>query len=359
MLSIEVRMGGGMSSLLRHERSQVRQLRECAPQAVLHEALIISASMRRLYDVVARAACAPLPVLVVGETGAGKELIARAVHEHSSRHAAPFKTLNCATIPANLIESVLFGHERGSFTGADRQTLGVFEQAQGGTIFLDEVGELSPQAQAALLRVLELRRVVRVGGTREIELDVRVVAATHRDLAAMVRAGTFREDLMFRLDALSLSVPPLRERREEILPLAELFLARSRARWSPPARRFSTEAQEALVSYTWPGNVRQLKNAVERAAVVCAAEVIDVQDLPRQLWPGCGASTGHSESEPRVEGSRSLPERVRAFEIALIREALTTARGNQAHAARLLGVPRRTLAHKVHAYDLIRELNAG
>jgi transcriptional regulator with PAS, ATPase and Fis domain len=328
-----------MGSLLLH-------LRGDPPQDVFHEALVVSPCMRRLYDLVERAARAPLPVLVLGETGAGKELIARAVHERSHRNKAPFKTLNCATIPANLIESVLFGHERGSFTGADRQVPGIFEQAHGGSVFLDEVGELSPQAQAALLRVLELRRVVRVGGTREIEVDVRVIAATHRDLAAMVRAGTFREDLMFRLDALSLNVPPLRERKEEIMPLAELFLARARQRWTPTARRFSHDAVQALIGYAWPGNVRQLKNVVERAAAVCAAEVIGLDDLPHQL--------GQERTSDSVHDSGTLPERVREFEIALICEALEKAHGNQAQAARLLGVPRRTLAHKVHAYDLLQ-----
>jgi len=341
-----------MTSLLRCERGQLRALR-CAPQQpALDEALVISPCMRQLYELVARAAGAPLPVLILGETGVGKELIARAMHERSPRHEAPFKALNCATLPAHLIESVLFGHERGAFTGAERQALGVFEQAQGGTVFLDEVGELSPHAQAALLRVLELGRVVRVGGAREIDVDVRVVAATHRDLHAMVRAGTFREDLLFRLDALSLRVPPLRQRTEEILPLAALFLERARARWSPTARRFSKRAEELLLGYAWPGNVRQLKNVVERAAVVCAAEVIDVADLPQAL------QTDEVESEPRTACFRSLPERVRELEVALIREALARAHGNQAQAARLLGVPRRTLAHKAHSYHLLSDLGA-
>jgi DNA-binding NtrC family response regulator len=218
--------------------------------------VVASDNMRRLYDLVARVARTTLPVLVLGETGSGKELVAHAVHQHSPRSKGPFKALNCATIPANLLESVFFGHERGAFTGADRQAPGIFEQAQGGTVFLDEVGELSAQAQAALLRVLETRRLVRVGGNREIEVDVRVVAATHRDLSAMVRAGTFREDLMFRLDALTLRVPPLRERKEEIAPLAELFLARASEQWGTGTKRLSEDARESLEAYAWPGNVR-------------------------------------------------------------------------------------------------------
>jgi two-component system response regulator AtoC len=311
--------------------------------------LILSPAMRRLYELVARAARTTLPVLVVGETGTGKELVAHAVHNRSSRAKAPFKALNCATIPATLIESVLFGHERGAFTGADKQVQGVFEQAHGGTVFLDEVGELSAQAQAALLRVLEQRSIVRVGGAREIEVDVRVVAATHRDLAAMVAVGTFREDLMFRLDALSLRVPPLRERQEEIVPLAELFLARARTQWGASAQRLSEDAVEALVAFGWPGNVRQLKNAIERAVTVCTGTVVELEDLPEQVW----AEPGAAPAPTGEAGQRSLPDRVRDFEVGLIRAAMAKAHGNQAQAARILGVPRRTLANKVHAYGLV------
>lgn len=322
--------------------------------------VILSPPMLRLYELVVRAARTTLPILVHGETGSGKELIARALHDKSPRCKAPFKALNCATIPVGLIESVLFGHERGSFSGADRQTLGVFEQATGGTVFLDEVGELSPQAQAALLRVLEQRCIVRVGATREIEVDVRLVAATHRNLSAMVKSGAFREDLLFRLDALTLSVPPLRERREEIVPLAEMFLVQARERWTASAARLSEDAREALLAFAWPGNVRQLRNAVERAVVVCAGDVIDVEDLPSDIWaesgemPPLNPATGElSPAAEAAEGFRSLPERVRAFEIALIRDALDRAAGNQTQAARILGVPRRTLASKVHAYDML------
>lgn len=313
----------------------------------------LGAAMRRLNDLVSRAARTTMPVLVLGETGSGKELVARAVHERSPRANAPFKALNCATIPANLLESILFGHERGSFTGADRQTQGIFEQAQGGTVFLDEVGELAPSAQAALLRVLELRRIVRVGGTHEIAVDARIVAATHRDLAAMAAAASFREDLLFRLDALSLRVPPLRERREEIPSLAKLFLARARTQWGANAEWLSDDAMHALLTYAWPGNVRQLKHVIERAVAVCATNTVELVDLPEQLWAQPeGMAMQRARSQAEVDGFRSLPDRVREFEVALIREALANARGNQAQAARLLGVPRRTLANKVHAYGL-------
>jgi DNA-binding NtrC family response regulator len=340
-----------------------------APLGGVHEAeataataqgpILRSPCMLRLYDLVARAARTTLPVLVQGETGTGKELVAQAVHEKSPHSKAPFKALNCATIPANLLESVLFGHERGAFTGAARQAEGVFEQAHGGTVFLDEVGELSAQAQAALLRVLEQRRIIRVGGTREIEVDARVVAATHRDLAAMVQAGTFREDLMFRLDALTLRVPPLRERTEEIVPLAELFLARAHAKWGASAARLSEDANDALTVYAWPGNVRQLKNVIERAVVVCTGEQIELEDLPAHVWKEPVSSPALvGVREPDIETARdggafrSLPDRLREFEIGIIREAMQRAHDNQSQAARILGLPRRTLVNKLHAYGI-------
>lgn len=313
-------------------------------------AVVRSLSMHRLYGLVSRAARTTLPVLILGETGSGKELVARAVHENSPRAKGPFKAINCATLPVNLVESTLFGHERGSFTGADRRAAGLFEQAKGGSVFLDEIGELAPHAQAALLRVLELGRAVRVGGTEEVEVDVRVIAATHRDLDAMATAGEFREDLLFRLDAVSLRVPPLRERREEIGPLAELFLKAAQQRWNGIASSFSAEALVALDAYGWPGNVRQLKNVIERAAALCAHDVIQLADL--QLAPRVGVLSESIESDRRKQGL-SLPARVRMYEIGLIRSALEQARGNRTVAARLLDVPRRTLTHKVRAYGLI------
>jgi two-component system response regulator AtoC len=314
--------------------------------------ILVSRCMRELYELAARAARTTLPLLVLGETGSGKELLVGAIHEQSSRAAQPLKALNCATIPPHLIESCLFGHERGAFTGADRQTAGIFEQARGGTVFLDEVGELAPQAQAALLRVLEQRHFVRVGGARELDADVRVIAATHRDLTAMVGSGAFREDLLFRLDALRLRLPPLRERLDEIVPLAESFLTRAREQWAASARSFSPATIAVLMAYSWPGNVRQLKNAVERAVAVCAGEVIEPVDLPEQV----GVVAGPARSAALVSGELrmdSLSNRVRTFEIELIRGALGTTGGNQAQAARLLGLPRRTLANKIRTYRLV------
>lgn len=344
-----------------------------APKTVISGAALApimrSPAMLRLYDLATKASRTTLPILIHGETGSGKELVAKAIHDKSPRSKATFKALNCATIPSNLLESVLFGHERGAFTGADRQALGVFEQAQGGTVLLDEVGELSPQAQAALLRVLEQRCVVRVGGAREVAVDARVVAATHRDLASMVRAGTFREDLMFRLDAFTLRVPPLRERREEIIPLAQLFMARAKEQWAASAVRLSEDVCEALEVYRWPGNVRQLKNVIERAVAVCNCEVIELEDLTTEVWAESGELSPPTARQPGESSPaspqasqeavfRSLPMRVREFEISLIRAALDKSGGNQAQAARLLGVPRRTLASKMQVFSLLRSSSA-
>jgi DNA-binding NtrC family response regulator len=243
-------------------------------------------------------------------------------------------------------------------TVQEPDTLGVFEQAQTGTLFLDEIGELPLSAQVALLRVLELRKVVRLGGSREIHVDVRVVAATHRNLEQMVQARAFREDLLFRLDALTLHVPPLRERTEEILPMAELFLSRARTQWKASAQRISDEAKDALLSYSFPGNVRQLKNAIERAAVVCTGDEVQLEDLPPQLWrDAANEASPFAEPVEQVNAAQgSLTQRVRAFEIELIREALAKTHGNQSSAARLLGVARRTLASKVHVLGLLDEV---
>jgi DNA-binding NtrC family response regulator len=318
-------------------------------------------AMQRLYGLVDRIARATLPVLVLGETGAGKELVAHAVHEQSARKKGPFVAINCASIPHSLIESMLFGHERGAFTGATERKLGVFEQASGGTVFLDEVGELSAQVQASLLRVLEVKRIARVGSTKEIDVDVRVVAATHRHLAAMVAAGTFREDLMFRLDALTLRVPPLRERVDEIEPLCERFLARAKAEWGVSPTRFSADALRALRAYRWPGNVRQLKNVVERAAVIASGMVIGLDELPEELLasplddetpnaarPSPGPRTPLTEHDV----DRSFAERVSSFETRLIRDALDKTSGNQTRAAELLKIPRRTLTNKIHTLGI-------
>jgi two-component system, NtrC family, response regulator AtoC len=323
--------------------------------------VIRSPATLKLYETISRIAPTMLPVLIRGETGSGKELVARAVHAKSRRANAPFRALNCAAIPPNLVESILFGHERGAFTGAERQTQGVFEQARGGAVFLDEIGELAPHAQAALLRALEERRVIRVGGSREIPIDVRIVAATHRDLATMAVAGAFREDLLFRIDGVSLHVAPLRQRTEEILPLAEFFLCRASGTDHAEARRISEEAAHALLTYAWPGNVRQLKNVIERAAALAPAGTVYLEHLPEPLHQPERPSAPTAMSATRSSGraKRTLPERVRAFEMELLTEALRDAQGNQARAARLLGIPRKTLTYKLCAHGLMAGSHPG
>ena len=314
-----------------------------AGMPVQHDAaLVLSPKMKELHAMIDRVAPSQLPVLIFGETGSGKELIARALHARGSRGDGPLRSINCGAIPATLLESVLFGHEKGAFTGAETARAGVFEEARGGTVFLDEVGELSPAAQAALLRVLEAKTITRVGAVDERPVDVRIVAATHRDLQRMAGEGTFREDLYFRLNGVALSVPPLRERPEEILPLAERFLAEA-----APGMTLGPDARRRLMDHAWPGNVRELRNAIERAAVLSRSDVVELEDLPESL-------RAHV-SVPLADASASaqpFKDRIRQYEIELIVDALRRSDGNQTAAAKLLGMPLRTLVHKIKQYGI-------
>ncbi len=312
------------------------------------EPLILADASRALYDTIARLAPSHLNVLLVGETGSGKEFAAQAVHRQSGpRSQGPLRSVNCGALTDTLLQSALFGHVRGAFTGADSDRAGLFEAASGGTLFLDEVGELSGAAQAALLRVLETGRVARVGATTEVAVDVRVVAATHRDLHEMVKAGTFRQDLLYRLDGVSLAIAPLRGRRAEILPLAERFLNQVRAGLS-----LSKDAAACLEAYGWPGNVRELRNAVERAGVICDGDHIEVDDLPPAVRAPQPAESPHHADVPLVVGERPFKEQVKQYEIALILRALEECGGNQTQAAKALGMPLRTLVHKIRQYGI-------
>ncbi len=236
--------------------------------------------MVRVYELVRLVASHPITVLISGETGVGKEVIAAAIHAASARKRGPLVRVNCASLPESLLESALFGHERGAFTGAERKKVGYFEAAHGGTLFLDEIGEMTPALQAKLLRVLEHRTIIRVGGVDEIEIDVRVVCATHRDLQEEVKQNTFRSDLYFRVTGFTILVPPLRQRIAEIEPLARIFLQQSAATLQRLAPSIAPEALDALKRYDWPGNVRELRNAIERAMVLHTGGVIHLEDLP-------------------------------------------------------------------------------
>ncbi|KYG02145.1 transcriptional regulator, partial [Sorangium cellulosum] len=242
--------------------------------------VVADEAMVKVFQVVQRLARAQTTVLVLGETGAGKEVVSEQIHRASPRAGGPFVRLSCAALPETLLESELFGHEKAAFTGADRRKIGYFEAAQGGTLLLDEVGELPLAMQAKLLRVLESRRMARIGGTQEIELDVRVVCATHRDLPAEVAAGRFRQDLYYRISTFVLRVPPLRERRAEIALLAHRFAQQVAERMGEPAPRFAPAAMRLLEAHAWPGNLRELRNAVEHAVVLAEGGVIEVEHLP-------------------------------------------------------------------------------
>ena len=293
--------------------------------------------MTRVRELVRRAAGSDLPVLLVGETGVGKEVLARQLHERSARARGPFVAQNCGAITESLAESVLFGHERGSFTGAHARALGVFELASGGTLFLDEVGELSSAMQARLLRVIEQREVTRVGAQRPTPTDARLVTATHRDLEAMVAAGSFREDLLYRLDVIRVVVPPLRERPEEIRQLAGQLLSEI-----DPARITSLDASAwaALERYEWPGNVRELRNVLARAVALRSASVLTAADL------ALPESDARAPSGP-LRGAVSDTER------AAILAALEATAGNRTHAARRLGIARRTLLYKLDRLGIV------
>ena len=309
--------------------------------------IVGSPGMREVFRLATQLAASPYPVLIQGETGVGKEIVARAVHEASPRKDRPLRSINCAAIPAALLESALFGHERGAFTGADQRTTGLFEEADGGSLLLDEIGELSPAAQAALLRVLDTKRFCRVGSAREIEVDVRLLAATNRDLEAMVQQGAFRADLLYRLNTVVIEVPPLRERIEEIVALAEHFVRRAckAARRAPLS--LDRAAVEALLSHDWPGNVRELRNALERAVVLAVDKVITVEDLPDRVQTAARRA-GAGDGAP-VADIRGTLEQVEA---RLLVEALEANGWNQSRTAEAMGMPRRTLVYKLRRYGI-------
>jgi Nif-specific regulatory protein len=302
-----------------------------------------SGPMRQLYEEMARVADTGTTVLVRGESGTGKELIAQAIHHHSSRAKKPFIKVNCAALPETLVESELFGHERGAFTGAESRKKGRFELANSGTLFLDEIGELSPAIQVKLLRVLQEREFERVGGTEPIRVDVRVIAATNRDLEKALAQGAFREDLYYRLNVFPIFIPPLRERKPDVLPLADFFVEKYASAHGKTIKRISTTAIDLLACYHWPGNVRELENTIERAVLMADGEVIHGHHLPPTLQTAEATGT---------VVSASLGGAVATFERSLIVDALKTTRGNRSKAARLLSTTERVINYKVRKYGI-------
>lgn len=288
-------------------------------------------------------AAARTTVMVRGESGTGKELVAQLIHQNSPRANGPFIKVNCGALPESLIETELFGHERGAFTGAHAQRKGRFELANGGTIFLDEIGEVTPAIQTKLLRVLQEREFERVGGTQTIQTDVRLIAATNKDLESAIAAGTFREDLYYRLNVFAIFVPPLRERKPDVLLLADHFVEKYAREYGKEVKRISTPAIDMLMSYHWPGNVRELENCVERAVVLCNDGVIHSHYLPLTLQTAEGSGTIMNQS---------LNSAVAALEREMIMDALKTSGGNQAQAARLLQTSERVINYKVKKFGI-------
>jgi two-component system response regulator AtoC len=328
-------------------RREVARLRRQVGQVQGFEGVVgESAAMREVMDLAARVAPFPSTVLLTGESGSGKEAVARAVHRASPRNGKAFVAVNCGAIPENLLESELFGHERGAFTGADRAREGLFEEADGGTLFLDEIGELSLPLQVKLLRVLQERQIRRVGGTGERAVDVRVLAATARDLVDEVREGRFREDLFYRINVVQIHVPPLRTRPEDVPPLAEHFLRLHARRLGVEAPGLPRELVPVLAAYSWPGNVRELENVIERALVLSGGRV-GVEHLPPHVRSG-----RHPFQVPDDDADLSVKRRLPALEKSLIVRALERSRGNRTRAAELLDLSVRALSYKIRDYDL-------
>ena len=327
--------------------------------------VVADSSMVSLFELLRRLANSNLSVLIHGETGSGKENAAKAIHYWSSRASRKFMTLNCAALPESLAESQLFGYERGAFSGADKQHVGLLEESSGGTLFLDEVAELSLSIQAKLLRALDQKRITRLGENREREVDLRIVAATHRVLKEEVAAGRFRQDLFFRLSAAVVTLPPLRERPRELPLLADTFLKEACARQGCAPKQLSAATLGVLTAYPWPGNVRELKNAMEFAAVMSSGPILEPSSLPQSLRPPgapsaepaapqAGPGTEPSQASPATNSAardfRPLAEKLRELERQCIEEALEFTGGNQTRAAQLIGMPLRTLAFKLKKY---------
>ena len=298
--------------------------------------------MQLIYKLIEDVAPTDATVLIQGESGTGKELVARAIHKHSLRRDKPFVVINCSAYPATLIESELFGHEKGAFTGAIRQKAGRFEQADGGTVFLDEIGEISSTAQIKLLRILQSQRFERLGGEQTLSVNIRVLAATNKDLLKAVKSANFREDLFYRLHVIPIQMPPLRDRRNDIPLLARHFLRHFATEQETLAQRFSSEAMRNLLDYSWPGNVRELENSIEHAVVLAKGNYIQISDLPAALL--------HAKTGEAAGSNRSIVENERK----LLLEVLAECDWNKKAAAQQLGISRSTLYDKLRKYQITK-----
>jgi two-component system NtrC family response regulator len=330
-----------------HLIEEVRTLRSALNQRYGFEGIVgHSKGLLRVLDQAARVSQRDATVLIQGETGTGKELVARAIHHNSRRSSGPFVPINCGAIPRDLVESELFGYMRGAFTGALANKTGRIESADGGTLFLDEVGELPLEAQVKLLRVLQEGELTKLGANSSLKIDVRVIAATHRNLSAMVEDGTFREDLYYRLAVVPLRIPPLRERREDVPELMDVLFQRAKDRHCLPDAKLSSAVQQRLISYRWPGNVRQLENVLERLLVLSATDLITAEDLPEELTASSAAAAPLWPNLPEEGVS------LEAIERDLLSRALEKFSGNQTQAARYLDISRRTLIYRMEKHGL-------
>ena len=363
-LAVTVQNAAEASSL----RTEVETLRsEMRRHAGYHDIIGVSRKMTELMKFVRKiAASEASTILIQGESGTGKDLIAKAIHYDSSRKDRPFVAINCSAIPETLMEAELFGHEKGAFTDAKAMKKGLFEVADGGTLFLDEIGELSPLLQAKLLRVLEDQMIRRVGGVRDIQVEVRVIAASNRDLERAVREGHFRQDLYYRLAIISIYIPPLRERKEDVLPLVDFFLDYYNRKFRKSIRGINEDTRRLMLHYDWPGNVRELKNAIERAMILEEEPLLRPDYLPISVSGGYGGrnamafTTHEPPGDPAAPGKRRLPPltipeggtSLEEVEHALVEMALRQANGNQMRAAKLLDISRDALRYKMKKFGL-------
>jgi len=331
--------------LLRRENRALRD--EIRKEHRYDDILAKSQKMLDIFRTISKIAEYKTTVLVAGESGVGKELVARAIHHRSTRRGGSFVAVNCGAIPENLLESELFGHKKGAFTDAVQDRRGLFEEADGGSLFLDEIGELPLALQVKLLRVLEEEKIRRVGDVRDIKIDVRIITATHRDLLAETKAGRFREDLFYRLNVLPILVPPLRDRREDIPLLIDHFVARNNVRLGTSIRGLDTESRRLLFEYPWPGNVRELENTIERAMVLAEGDQIVAQDLPDRL-----REARDPVQMQLASGELSVKKTMRIVEEILIRRALQRTKGNRTRAAEVLEISHRALLYKIKDYQI-------